>query len=367
MSKTKVLQVIGNLNIGGAENVVMDYYRNIDREQFEFHYLVYTTESGDYEDEVYDLGGRVIHIDYSFSDIRSFYYSLISLYEKEKYDIVHSHTLFNSGIVLKAANKAGVPKRIAHSHSTKNKVKTNYILKIYEKIMRYTIKKNATDFLACSKSAGEYLYGNIFFESHGKKVLNGIETNKYEYNSNIRNQIREMYDIDENCIVLGHVGHLASVKNQKYLLKILKELNDKRYILMLIGDGEDKNQLKNHAKSLNMKEQVLFTGNIDNVNEYLNAIDIFLFPSLFEGLPLAVVEAQASGLPCIISRAVPTDVLITEHVKRLPIGERDIKKWVSFIKNAKFYERKKYAMEVNKAGYEVKKTGQQVEKIYKNR
>lgn len=367
MTKKKVLHVIGNLEIGGAEIVAMNYYRLIDREKYEFHYLVYSSKKGYYEDEVTALGGKVIHLNYSYSKLLSFSRKFLKLIKKEKYDIIHSHMLFNNGIVLKLANVANIPMRISHSHSTRNKVKETKILKLYEIVMRKIINENATHFLSCSTQAGEFLYGRKKYIKNGIMIPNGIDTQKFQFNEQKRKDIRKKHMIDDDVVLLGAVGHLESVKNHQYLLDLIYELRESKYNLLLVGDGSKYTELINKSKRLGIENQIILTGNVSNVEEYLSAMDLFLFPSLYEGFGISVIEAQANGLECLISDKIPDDVIVTELVHKLPIEEKNIEQWIEeVIKRTKnrVNNRAQYMQDVIKSGFDVKEVGNNLEKIY---
>lgn len=364
MKKKIVLQVIGNLKVGGAETVAMNYFRNIDREKFEFHYLVYEKEIGEYEKEVYELGGKVIRLEYSKKKMFLFLINLVKLMKKNEYDIVHSHTLFNNGVVLLASKIAKIPIRISHSHSIRNKVNDTIYSQIYEKIMRKLIIWTSTDYFACSTDAGNFLYGKEFYKKHGTFIPNGIEVSRFEFDNEIRQSIRKEMEIDHK-IVLGHVGHLASVKNQSYLIDLLSELNSDDFMLILLGEGSDREKLKKHAAKRGVENQVMLLGNISNVNDYLSVFDMFLFPSLFEGLPLSVIEAQANGLPCIISDKIPKDVIITDIVKSLPISSNSLINWKTSVQSTKRPSHPEiYNRMILEKKFDVKSVGTLIQKLY---
>lgn len=366
MKKKKVLHVTGQLSIGGAENVAMNYSRYIDHDKFESHYLVYGNETYDYDDEVYALGGKIVRVNYSNKNLYGFYRELCALFKTEKYDIVHGHTMFNNGTVMLAAKHAGVPERITHAHSIQNKVSTSFFVSHYENLMRKLIIDNSTGFVACSELAGNFLFGKDKFKHRGKVVLNGISTEKFRFNAELRDTYRQQLGNVENKIVLGHSGHLTSVKNQQHLIEVLAKLSDVKYILVLLGDGEDKAMLADYAEKLGVQDQVLFLGNVNNVNEWLNAFDIFVFPSLFEGLGVSVIEAQANGLPCIISDNLPPEVLVTDLVKVISLA--DVEAWVSAVKNHPIDERDPvYAARVAEAGYGVQKSVNYVQSLYEGK
>ena len=197
MKKVKVLQVIGTLHIGGAETVAMNLYRYIDREQFEFHYLVYTLDEGEYEQEVLMLGGRVIHLPRTGKDRIVFQKRLLDIMKKNQYDIVHSHLLFHNAVIMKTAYRAGIRNRISHAHSTKNKLTSNIfevlVQRFYQSMARKQILRFANHFVACGKEAGDFLYGADEFQRFGNVMNNGIDLSLYDYNPEIRKRLRMKY------------------------------------------------------------------------------------------------------------------------------------------------------------------------------
>ena len=366
--KKKVLQVIGVLTIGGAETVAMNLFRYIDKDKFEFHYIVFGDKIGSCEGEMINIGAKIIHVNRPWPNYFMFCRQLDQIIkENGPYDIVHSHTLFNSGFVMKIAAKNGVRCRVSHSHSTQNKVNGSFILKIYEKVMRYLIIKYSTHYAACGAAAGNYLFGEKLFGGEGIIIKNGIDAEKYKFNYNIRRIIRKDLNISD-CFVIGYVGHLAAVKNLDFLIDVFKQIYmlNPSAVLLLVGDGDEKIKLENKIKEFGLEENVIMTGNVSNVNEMLSAMDVFVFPSLFEGLGMALIEAQANGLPCIVSDAVPEDAFITDLIKTISLNST-IKLWSDTIINAKRNNSSVYCERVIKEGYDVSLIGRNIEAIYENK
>lgn len=366
--KKKVLQVIGALTIGGAETVAMNLFRYIDKNTYEFHYIVFGDKIGSCEAEMINIGAKIIHVNHLTSNYFMFYKQLEQIIkENGPYDIVHSHTLFNSGFAMKIAAKNGVKCRITHSHSIQNKVNSSLILKIYEKVMRYLIIKYSTHYAACSKAAGNYLFGEKVFRGEGIIIKNGIDALKYRFNNNIRRIIRRELNISD-CFVIGHVGHFAAVKNQDFLIDVFKQIHmlNSSAVLLLVGDGNDRIKLENKIKEFGLEANVIMTGNISNVNEMLNAMDVFVFPSLYEGLGMAIIEAQANGLPCIVSDTIPDDAFITDLIKILSLNST-MELWADTIINTKRNNSNMYCEKVIEKGYDVSLIGRNIEIIYENK
>lgn len=322
----KVLIICGALRIGGAEKVAYQIGLYRDRTEYRTDYVVFGDEVGEYEQELLDSGCLIFHVPSPGNSYRQFVHNIRSLIRDHHYDVVHCHTMFSSGWVLHVAKREGVPVRIAHSHTIRSKKNMGFVKEIYQSLMRQLIRMDATDFAACGKDAGSWLYGKRFFEKHGVLILNGINVKEFRYSPECRTKIRESLHIGNDTLVIGHAGHMFAVKNQIFLIRLMPEILKEREdtVLLLLGDGEDREMLKEEVKTLGIEDHVVMTGNVSNVNEFLSAMDVFAFPSLYEGMPLSMIEVQSNGLPCIISERVPDDVFLTDLLIRTDLNERDV-------------------------------------------
>ncbi len=329
----KVLNVIGGLSIGGAENSAMNIARYIHQTDFEYEFLVFGDKVGEYEKEAVKNGSSIIRMEHPAKSYLTFFRNLNKILKEKKYDAIHVNTLWNSGIVLKAAKHNHIPVRICHSHSTESSQNENFFYKIYKWFMRCLIKANATQFIACGVDAGEYLYGKEFFKKNGVVIYNGIDIEKYKYNDKVRNEMRNELKVVPNGILLGHVGRLAPVKNHKFIInifeKLMKEIPNLQ--LVLVGDGPDKENIQKLIDNKGLKSNILLLGNRLDVHRILLAMDILLFPSFFEGFPVTLVEAQATGLSCIISNKVTKEAQLIEGSYFLPIDQGE-EVWIEKIK-----------------------------------
>lgn len=336
MSKIKVLQVIGSLRVGGAETVAMNFFRYIDRERFEFDFIVYGEKVEPYEFEVKKLGGRVFHLNSPNEGYKIFLRELRRiLREYGPYNIVHSHTLFNSGLVLKAAFMENVPLRIAHAHSSRSNVRYSWKKKIYTRLMRGYLRKYATNWIACSNQAGNYLFGENLFNKNGLILKNGIDISRYISNEGDRIKIRKKYKIEDK-FVIGHIGRFSEVKNHEFIIDVFKDIYEKdtNSVLLLVGDGELRVRIEQKIQEFGLEKSVILTGTQNNVSQFLNAMDVFFFPSHYEGLGISVIEAQASGLYCIVSKAIPKEAYISNNIESLDLQE-DKEIWTDkIIKNS---------------------------------
>lgn len=362
--KIKVLQVIGKLRIGGAETVAMNLYRYINRNKFEFHYLVYGNDIGDYEAEVVELGGKVIHMNYSSRHIKKYKNDLLKIMMEEgPYDIIHTHMMFHNGIVLQIAKNAGIQIKVSHSHSTNDGGIKNVIRYIYLKYMRKLICDNADLLIGCGKDAGNFLYGKKVYAEKGILIRNGINIEKYQFNEQIRDEMRKKYGVSDK-IVYGCIGHFEPVKNHSFLICVFEKLCkiNENARLLLLGDGKLRSEFENACKKKHLEHNVFFTGNVNNVHEWLQMMDFLLMPSLYEGIPVTLIEAQASGIKCFVSDKVPREVNVTGRITYIPLN---IDKWIELLNENIDYDRKvevvKYLVD---NGYDVRKSVAELEEKY---
>lgn len=358
-----VLQIIADLGIGGAEKVACDIGLYAARADYETHYIVFKDTTGEYEKELTGNGSKVFHWPSPSKHYLQYVRALKSLIRENQYDIVHAHTMFNIGWTMLAAKQCGVPIRIAHAHSalrTKGSIRKT----VYEHCMRRMILDNATELVACGDAAGIRLYGKEAYEKSGVCILNGIDIAAFAYRTEAGKRIRNELGLRES-FVIGHVGHLAEVKNQSFLIKLMPEIRKRRpdARLLLLGEGEDRSMLEALIRKMGLEGVVLLTGNVPNVPDYLSAMDVFAFPSLYEGMPLSILEVQANGLPCVLSTGVPKDVYLTDLVRSLPLDKPD--EWIDAICCARRNEPEKYADELKAKGFDTETVMQKFMELYK--
>lgn len=322
----RVLQCVNDMHRAGLETMLMNYYRNIDRTKIQFDFLTHRPNKSDYDDEILSLGGKVYYAPRLYPQNYPAYFKYMKKFfaEHPEYQIVHSHIDSMSYLPLLAAKKAGVPVRIAHSHNTSIDKDFKYILKQY---FRKRITKAANYYCACGQEAGEFLFPEKSFTF----IPNAIEVDKFLYNKEVRDQKRKDLGLT-NEFVVGHVGRLSYQKNHELLIRIFNELHkkDTNTILLLIGVGEKEDEIKKQVHELKLDGCVRFLGNRDDVNELYQAMDVFVMPSLFEGIPVVGVEAQFAGLPCVFSDKVPVEVKFTEDSEFVPI-EKNPKEWADIV------------------------------------
>jgi len=357
----KILIIIGKLKVGGAEKVARDIGYYADKKEFNIHYIVFEDEVGSYEKELKESGCTIHHFDSPNKNHLNYYRCLKKLFQKEQFHVVHCHTMFSSAWAVMAAKKCGVPIRISHSHTIRGERKRGFIRNTYEGFMRKVIQRDSTHYIGCGKSAGEWLFGQEFFKKKGTIIYNGIDLLNFKYKSAKAIEIRKQYSVG-NCFVLGHVGHLADVKNQAFIIRLLPDILKEKQdtVLFLIGDGDNRDKLKGLVHSLKLDDHVIFTGNVNNVYDYLNAIDVFVFPSFHEGMPLALIEVQTNGLPCVISDAIPEDVVQTDLVQYCSL--EDPQKWIDLIFSSERSDSESYYKKMYDLGFD---TSVMLNKIYR--
>lgn len=331
MEPIRVAQIVGKMMNGGVEAVVMNYYRHIDREKVQFDFIVDEDSTIIPREEIESLGGRIFIVP-PYQKLNKYIPALIKLFKENKYKIVHSHINTLSVFPLFAAKRAGVPVRIAHNHSTAAKGETKKNILKY--MLRPFAKVYATNYAACSKYAGEWLFGKKAMERGEVTIFNNaIDLDKFKFDENVRNEVRKELGL-EGKFVIGHVGRFCYQKNQEFLVDIFEEVykQNPNAVLMLVGDGPDREKVEEKVKSLNLTDNVLFLGNRNDVYRLYNAMDVFVFPSRYEGLGMVAVEAQFCGVRTVMSDKVPNDAKISDDTISLSLNS-SVNEWLRAITN----------------------------------
>lgn len=353
----RIAQIMGKWLGGGVEAVVMNYYRNIDRTKIQFDFICDSDSTNIPYDEIKKLGGKVILIP-PYQKVFKYHKKLKQVLKEGNYKIVHSHINTLSVFSLFAAKCAGVPVRIAHSHSTTNK--KEWKKNLMKQALRPFSKKYATDYFACTEHAGRWLFGDRTFEQGKVYILNNaIDLDKYKYNQKIRKNIRKELGINDDTLVIGHIGRFVAQKNHTFLIDIFNELHKKKKnsILLLIGQGPLMDEIKEKVEMLGISDSVKFLGQRGDVDELYNVMDLFLFPSLYEGLGMVLIEAQANGLPCIASTEVPKIADISNNVQFYDLND-SIDIWL------KNYDTNRFEFICKNCIYNIKKEARKLEKYY---
>lgn len=317
----EILELVADLRIGGAQRVAANIAKYAPSD-YHFTYLVFDEEIGEYEPEIRMHGNEVIHIPSPKKGYPAYLRALQEQMRAHDYDVVHCHNMYSCGLVMQLAKQAGIPGRISHSHTAKDNIlQESFPRKAYKRAMRDLIWTYSTDYLACGEDAGEELYGKQRFEKSGVVIKNGIDTAAYRFNADSRRRIREKYNLGDR-FVIGHVGHYVEVKNQLFLIRMMPEILKRRpdAALLLFGEGETRAEMQAEIDRLGLSDSVRLMGNVSNIPQVLSTLDVFAFPSVLEGTPLALLEAQANGLPCVISATIPDDACVTDLIQKLPLS-----------------------------------------------
>lgn len=344
----------------GITGVIFNYLRMMDTTQIRFDLLSLNSPEQSYIDEIEIRGGTVCVIPRLDGTLK-YWISLIKQIRQHKYDIIHihgnSHTLV---LELSAAFIAGCKVRIVHSHNTTCKYR------VVHQFLKPVFNILYTHALACGEAAGKWMFGHSDFIV----VNNGVDVIRYKFDQDVRKSYRDKF-LWHGCKVIGHVGSFIPAKNQKFVVDIFNELKkkDDTYRLLLIGDGYQKQDVEEHVKQMELDEYVTFTGNIDNVADYLNAMDLVVMPSLFEGLPLTLIEQQANGLQCVVSDNITREVDKTENVMFLSLDE-GAKKWAETISNIDYKNVNRINQstvaikKIIECGYSIQEEAKKLEKYY---
>lgn len=360
----RVAQMVGKWFGGGVESVVMNYYRHIDRSKVQFDFICDEESTDIPYKEIESLGGRVFLIP-KYQKVIQYHRELKKIFKKENYKIVHSHINTLSVFSLFAAKCAGVPVRIAHSHSTTNKKeKKKNLLK---QLLRPFSKVFATDYMCCSELAGRWLFGNKEYDKGNVYLLNNaIDLDKFKYDEKIRNEKRKELNIDDDTLVIGHVGRFVEQKNHRFLIDIFNEVHKEKEnsILMLVGQGPLMEEIKEKVKTLGLEKNVMFLGQRSDVADLYQAFDVFCLPSLYEGLPVVGVEAQATGLLCLFSDDMTKETKVLDTTEFLSL-EQGVKEWRKKIfEKLKSYNRNNFNAESMYKRYDIKIESNRIVKKY---
>lgn len=355
----RILQVVTYMGRGGLETMLMNYYRHMDRSRVQFDFLTHRQEKADYDDEIAHLGGKIYHLPRLVPWSMRYRRALNQFFQSHpEYRIVHVHQDCLSSVILKAAQHNGVPVRIAHSHSSSQDKDIKYPVKLFYK--RF-IPRYATQLFACGEDAGRWMFGGADF----RILQNAIDVSAYQFHPEKRARVRSALRIPEENLVLGHVGRFSPPKNHLFLLDVFSSVHSQNAetTLLLVGDGELRPQIEQKIQDLGLGGSVILTGVRSDVPDLLQAMDLFVFPSLYEGLGIVVVEAQASGLPCIISEHLPSECNITSLVKRIPLRETS-SAWANAILNTDSAERDSLTSEISKAGFDIVQKAKWLQNYY---
>lgn len=355
----RILHVVTYMGRGGLETMLMNYYSHMDRSKVQFDFLTHRDFQADYDDEIESLGGKIYHIPRLVPWSKQYLNALKEFFVSHpEYRIVHVHQDCLSSVVLKVAEKCGVSVRIAHSHSSSQDKNIKYLIKLY---YRRQISNHATQLFACGKEAGDWMFCGAPY----RIVNNAIDTELYSYDFEKRKQVRENLQLSDDTFVIGHVGRFNAVKNHAFLLDVFAEVKRMRAdsVLLLVGDGDLRNEMEQKAASLGISDSVMFTGVRSDVPDLMQAMDCFVFPSIYEGLPVTLVEAQAAGLPCLVSEGVPAECAKTSLVQRMALSE-GAAAWAKYTLAQSDKPHIDTREDIVRAGYDIKANAEWLQNYY---
>lgn len=370
--KINVLYFVDRMLRGGIQTFVIENIKHMNRDKLQIDFLLlddgenYTKE----ENELIKLGCNVYKLDgiwiRNIMDFRKYKLKLNEFFSKHNnYKIVHLHSSSKNYLVLKVAKQYKIPIRIAHSHNIDFQTK-NPIKKLLGDILKIPLKYYATDYFACSKLAGEWLFGKKIINGKNFHIIhNAVNLKKFKFNINDRNKIRKELNISDEDLVIGHVGRFTTQKNHKFLIDIFYEiyLQNSNSKLILIGKGKKEEEIYKKVSKLGLQKNVIFEGFKSNVNEYMSAMDIFVFPSLYEGLGLVLIEAQANGLKCFTSKnVVPLEAKVSNSLEYIELNKSP-QYWASEILKVNSSRTDNYKEIINK-GYDIEDTAKFLEDFY---
>lgn len=339
--------------------MIMNYYRHIDREKVQFDFLVHRQERAAFDDEIESLGGRIYRLPRLVPWSKSYLSALNHFFDEHpEYKVVHVHQDCLSSVILKAAVQHNIPVRVAHSHSASQDKDLKYPIKLWYK---RDIPKYATNLFACGKGAGDWMFGGASYQI----INNAIDVAAYTYDPTKRQEMRRQLGF-ENEFTIGHVGRFNQPKNHSFLLDIFAALlkKESNAILLLAGGGEDMPKMQAKAQTLGIAKHVRFLGVRSDVADLMQAMDVFVFPSLYEGLPVTMVEAQAAGLPCLISDKVPSECILSDGlVDILPLSA-DLEAWAEKILEKREVPRTDRRAEIAAHGFDITTEAVKLQEFY---
>ncbi|WP_074406524.1 MULTISPECIES: glycosyltransferase family 1 protein [Aquimarina] len=376
MGPIRVLQIFTIMNRGGAESMIMNYYRNIDRDKVQFDFLVHRKGKAAFDDEIKSLGGNIYIMDPINPFFPKEYYDKLRTFfnEHKGYTIVHSHLNTFSSFPLKIAKEFNIPCRIAHAHTAFENIKLrNFVpnkenvTETVKKLIKFRLRKKvstyATHRFSCGDKAGQWLFGknNDFYTMN-----NAIDTKKFVYKPETDQKYRKELNL-EGKVLIGHVGRLNNAKNHSYLLRIFANILEERpdCILVLVGNGELQQAIEQEIDDLGIQDQVRMLGVRSDISELLQMMDIFVFPSFYEGLPVTLIEAQAAGLRILASDTITREVKLTDDIEFVSI-QKPTSFWVHKIFDILPYKKQDNSDKIAKAGYDIGSNTEKIQNFYLN-
>ncbi len=362
--KIKVLHVMNGADLGGISSVVLNYYQHIERNKLRFDLAIYNTDIGHNGKKIEELGSDIFYLPLKSKSIFRYVIKMKKILTKGDYDVIHVHQNYTSYVPLIIATFFSIKCRIAHAHTTEQPIKfKGKIKRLLSNVMTPIV---STRMLACTNDAGRAVFGQNILNNKKYQVLNNaIDIRKFKFNQNTRNRVRENLGLEDKMI-LGNVGNLGIEKNHQFLLKIMTELIKSKmdWHLLIIGTGELLDDLKQKAKILGIEDSIYFLGQRSDVSDLLQAMDLFVMPSSFEGFAIAALEANTSGLPVYLSDKIPNDLACFSTTRYLSLS-RGPEYWANeIVNNQRSNDRSIGYSEAKKYGYDIKDKAKELLSIY---
>lgn len=365
----RVLQVVGRMDRGGIETMIMNIYRNIDREKVQFDFLAHFGREAAYNNEIRAMGGRIYEMPALRDEKHVFFWRFFSYLialnkffrEHKEYKVIHGHMTHTAALYMPIAKKNGVTCRIVHSHSTHSK---EGLLGLLTTFLHKFATKDATDFFACSKAAQKWFFSDEIINSGKVHIIaNAIDAKRFRYNPEERKRMREALKLGDNLAIV-HVARFRTEKNQAFMIDVLeKALKVRKDVtLIYVGDGPLEEAVKMKAQACGVDDHVRFLGMRGDVPDILQAADVFVLPSIWEGLPLTAIEAQASGLHCVVSDTLSQELNALGMVKY--VSRDNLDAWVEALFEAGAQERKDTYNEIVASGYDINTTVPWLQEFY---
>ena len=365
----RVLHVVGRMDRGGIETLIMNLYRNIDRSKVQFDFLAHYGREAVYNEEIRSMGGVIYEMPALKDDTHVYYWRLFQyikalreFFKSHDYKIIHGHMTNTASIYMPIAKEFGVSTRIAHSHNTHGKAG---LLGFVTNVLQKPIYTNATDWFACSKAAAYWFYPKDQVDS-GKVTIvpNAVDAQRFRFSNDIRSRMRSDLGI-ENNLVIGCVARFRPEKNHSFLLKVLLETLriEPSAVLLFAGEGPCEDSVKTEVEKLGLRGKVIFLGMRTDVPDLLQAMDVFVLASLWEGLPVTGIEAQASGLHCVVSDGITEEMNALDMVDYVSL-DAPLREWAEKIVKSAGYPRKDTFEEMKRAGYDIHTTASWLQEFY---
>lgn len=368
----RILHVVGGMGLGGTETFLMNVYRSINKGKVQFDFIVYDSNKHNsfYEEEIKKLGGRIYYL--PNPTLKKPYKSILEIrkiLKETSYNAVHAHTKYNSGLALFTAWLCKVKIRIAHSHNTGGDYSSSILYKVYQKVMFIIINTFGTDFLACSKEAAKHLFTKSNIEKRYSFVPNAVDFNIF-FNLSLKESrgFKNTLGISEGDYVVGHVGRYGKAKNHRFIIKMFAALLKKNsnFCLVLIGDGPSRLEIQEMIESLGISSKVRVLGQRNDVPKLMSIMDVFILPSIYEGLGIVLLEAQAMGLPCVVSENIQPEADMGMNLINW-INLNNLDNWVDNIirlKENKIHDKEKIQNVIEHSPYVLNKVVEKFHELY---